>query len=141
VQNNFPKKEMAVAERVHSTDVFRRESPIAKPAPSTGYFRGGRVGARPGAVHHWLEEVFLPTVSLLVLAVLGILTVSQPVSVAAQIDLPEGTLRNVDVELNAPAAYQSNRAQPNLPDAPLRQSPKVSARGQEIRRRNGITCG
>ena len=98
----FPKREMAVAERVHPTDVFRRESPIAKPAPSTGYFRGGRVGARPGAVHHWLEGVFLPTASLLVLAVLGILTVSQPFSVAAQIDLPEGTFHNVDVELNAP---------------------------------------
>ena len=63
---------------------------------------GGRVGARPGAVHHWLEGVFLPTASLLVLAVLGILTVSQPFSVAAQIDLPEGTFHNVDVELNAP---------------------------------------
>jgi hypothetical protein len=45
VQNNFPKKEIALAERVHSTDLFRRESPLAQPAPSTGYFRGGGAGA------------------------------------------------------------------------------------------------
>jgi hypothetical protein len=78
-----------------------------------------------GAVDQWLKGVFLPTVSMLVLSVLGILMVIPPVSVAAQTVLPKEMLRDVDVELNAPATYRPNNAQPNIPDAPQPQSAKV----------------
>lgn len=75
-----------------------------------------------GVLHRWLKGVFLRTASFFALAVVAILTFIQPVSVAAQAELPEEVLR--DVERNAPITDQSD-AQPNLPPAPLRQSLKV----------------